>query len=267
VLRTPVPLAARHRPSPIFLAVVLIALLGAAMCTQVIATADPGIWVFVVVLAGWIVSLCLHEFSHAWVAFRAGDQQVAARGYLTLDPRRYTHPLVSIALPVLFLALGGFGLPGGAVYVDRAAIRSRWANSLVSLAGPATNLALGFVLLLPYRLGLEPYARVPFIDEPIVGQPSALTGALALLGFLQFTAAFLNLLPIPGLDGFGVLEPFLPAKVLRLLAPLRPFAIVLLFLVVARTHFVFALARDVTEAMGIPPGAPRDGFDWFRFWR
>jgi len=243
------------------------AILGVVMCAQITATDDPGIWVFVAVLAGWIVTLCIHEFAHAWVAWRCGDAEVAERGYLTLDPRRYTHPLVSIVLPVVFLALGGFGLPGGAVYINRSAIRSRWANSAVSLAGPAANLALGFALLLPFRLGLQPYARLEHSHFLIPGQASALTGALALLGFLQFTAAFLNLLPIPGLDGFAALEPFLPGVVLKVLAPVRPFAIVLLFLVVARTHVVFANAQDLSHWMGAPAGAARDGFDWFRFWR
>ena len=50
---------------------------------------------------------------------------MAARGYLTLNPLKYTHPLLSIVLPVLFLLMGGIGLPGGAVWVDRHAIRGK----------------------------------------------------------------------------------------------------------------------------------------------
>ena len=50
--------------------------------------------------AGWLVSLCLHEYAHALVAYRAGDLGVAERGYLTLNPLKYTHPLLSIVLPV-----------------------------------------------------------------------------------------------------------------------------------------------------------------------
>ena len=73
--------------------------------------------VFVLVVAGWLVSLCLHEFGHAYTAWRFGDHDVAVRGYLTLNPLKYSNPMLSLGLPLLFIALGGIGLPGGAVYV------------------------------------------------------------------------------------------------------------------------------------------------------
>src|SRR5215469_9621500 len=74
--------------------------------------------VFPFVLAGWLVSLCLHEYGHAIMAYRYGDFSVAGRGYLTLNPLRYTDPQFSIIFPLLILALGGIGLPGGAVYLN-----------------------------------------------------------------------------------------------------------------------------------------------------
>ena len=80
---------------------------------------------FIVVLVGWIFSLCLHEFSHAAVAYLGGDTTVREKGYLTFNPLKYTHPVYSILLPLLFLALGGIGLPGGAVYIETWRLRSR----------------------------------------------------------------------------------------------------------------------------------------------
>jgi Zn-dependent protease len=62
---------------------------------------------FLVVLVGWIFSLCLHEFSHALVAYYGGDTSVRDKGYLTFNPLKYTHPLYSIVLPLLFLVMGG----------------------------------------------------------------------------------------------------------------------------------------------------------------
>ena len=70
---------------------------------------------FVFVVFGWLVSLCLHEFGHAYTAWRYGDQDVEVRGYLTLNPLKYANPLLSLGVPLLFIALGGIGLPGGAV--------------------------------------------------------------------------------------------------------------------------------------------------------
>ncbi len=84
--------------------------------------------VFLFVMAGWLVSLCLHEYAHALVAATwAATTSVADRGYLTLNPLKYTHPVLSIVLPVVFLLLGGIGLPGGAVWIDHRHIRGRWS--------------------------------------------------------------------------------------------------------------------------------------------
>jgi len=68
---------------------------------------------FLVVIVGWVFSLCLHEFSHALVAYYGGDTSVREKGYLTFNPLKYTHPVYSILMPMIFLLLGGIGLPGG----------------------------------------------------------------------------------------------------------------------------------------------------------
>ncbi|MDT4938815.1 MAG: hypothetical protein QOG80_2486, partial [Pseudonocardiales bacterium] len=101
------------RPSPVFLAFV-----GAAVIGGVFAWRDntPGsragdFAVFVMVVALWVVSLSLHEFGHAYAAYRAGDHSVESAGYLTLNPLKYAHPVLSIVLPLLFIVQGGIGLP------------------------------------------------------------------------------------------------------------------------------------------------------------
>src|SRR5687768_15540217 len=52
---------------------------------------------FAIVLFGWIFSLCLHEFSHALVAYYGGDYTVREKGYLTFNPLKYTHPSTRIS--------------------------------------------------------------------------------------------------------------------------------------------------------------------------
>ena len=101
---------------------------------------------------------------------------------------------LTFVLPVLFLLLGGIPLPGGAVLVNHGAIRSRGARSLVSFAGPAVNLVLGLALVVMV-------AAVPM--------PVGLAAGVSCLALIQVLAFVLNILPVPGLDGFGVLEPFL----------------------------------------------------------
>src|SRR5262249_37486945 len=79
--------------------------------------------VFAFVLVGWLISLCLHEFGHAVVAYVSGDPGVRSKGYLTLDPLRYVNLQFSIVWPLVLLAIGGIGLPGGAVYLNLWALR------------------------------------------------------------------------------------------------------------------------------------------------
>jgi Zn-dependent protease len=151
--------------------------------------------VFVFAIGVWVLSVCMHEFGHAAAAYAGGDPSVEDAGYLTFDPRKYTHPVLSVIMPVLFLVMGGLPLPGGAVYVDRMALRSSRWDSFVSLAGPLGTLAVALVLAVPFWLGWPSGAHVVF------------WGAIALAASLQVMALLLNLLPLPPLDGFGVIAP------------------------------------------------------------
>src|SRR3970040_1656278 len=101
---------------------------------------------FLVVLIGWIFSLCLHEFSHALVAYYGGDNTVKEKGYLTFTPLKYTHPVFSLLMPIIFLLMGGIGLPGGAVYIERWRLRGPKWETAVSLAGPLSNALLALML-------------------------------------------------------------------------------------------------------------------------
>src|SRR5262249_25868997 len=89
---------------------------------------------FFIVTVLWIFSVCLHEFGHAIVAYYGGDTSVREKGYLTFNPLKYTHPVYSLLMPVIFMMLGGIGLPGGAVYINDQALRSRQWRTAVSLA-------------------------------------------------------------------------------------------------------------------------------------
>ncbi len=184
-------------PSINFLLIALIfTALGVAIGTGSAAGSGAA---FVFVMAGWVLSLCLHEFGHAFVAWRGGDTDIPATGYLTLDPRLYADPLSSIVLPLVFTILGGIGFPGGSVFVNRERLRGRVWQSAMSAAGPATNVLCLLFLMLLYRLSGE--------------DSDALRAVIAVSALFQGTAIVLNLLPIPGLDGYGILRPWLPEAV------------------------------------------------------
>ncbi len=100
-----------NRVSPWFLVLVAVAVGGGALTTLTVSGPVLTTGIVLLVLGGWAVSLCLHEFGHAYVAYRGGDTSVRAKGYLTLDIRRYTDVGLSFVLPVVFLLLGGIRCP------------------------------------------------------------------------------------------------------------------------------------------------------------
>jgi len=241
--------------SPFFLL-----LLGATTVGAVLAAVGTGpvlvAGIVLVVLGGWAVSLCLHEFAHALVAHRSGDLSVRARGYLTLDIRRYTNVALTLVLPVLFLLLGGIPLPGGAVLINHGAIRSRAARSLVSFAGPAVNFILGLVLVLVV-------AGVPM--------PIGLAAALSCLALIQVLAFVLNILPVPGLDGFGILEPYLSPGARLLAAKVAPWAPLVLLVVLLGLPGASAVLFGIGDVLfGLIGGDSRlanAGYAELLFWR
>ncbi len=211
---------------------------------------------FLLVLFLWIFSVCLHEFAHAAVAYRGGDVTVKDKGYLSMNPLKYLDPMGSVILPVVFLIMGGIGLPGAAVYIDRRLLRSAHWDSAVSLAGPAMNIVL--LLLLSLILAL-----------PAV-RGSDYAPALAFLALLQASAVVLNLLPLPGFDGYGALWPYLPRDVRALFDRYANYAMLALFLMlflvppVARAFW--GLVTLLTHAVGIPLGLAQVGYGEFKFW-
>jgi Zn-dependent protease len=212
-----VPKDARQRPlprldgavrvSPVFGIPVGAMLIGGAGLWSGVAPSLTLPLTLLFILGGWVTSLCIHEFGHAFVAFLGGDRSVASAGYLSLNPLKYIHPLLSIGLPIVFLLLGGIGIPGGAVYLNEQAIRNNRWRSFASAAGPLSNLLFAILIGWPFLLfqGAAPFGNESF------------WAALAFLVFVELSAVVLNLIPIPPFDGFGIIAPWLSIE-LRILA-------------------------------------------------
>lgn len=211
---------------------------------------------FLVVLIGWVFSLCLHEFSHALVAYLGGDYTVRDKGYLTFNPLKYTHPVYSLLLPLLFLVMGGIGLPGGAVYIETWRLRNRNWRTAVSLAGPISNLLLAIILGLALR-----FAPVNF---------TGIWPGLAFLALLQVTAVVLNLIPVPPFDGYNAIEPHLNEAVRMQFEQTRGMFIWIVFLLLWFVPIVadmfWGLIFFISRIMGIPLDLAYMGLDLFRFW-
>jgi Zn-dependent protease len=141
-----------------------------------------------------IISIGLHEFGHAWVADLRGDPLPRLQGRVTLNPFAHTDPIGTIALPAIMIFLSpGFGLIGWGkpVQISLPNPKTRQMDDIcITLAGPAMNLVLCFVLALIGALGsFDP------VQDRLV---------LRFLGsgiFLNSGLVVFNLIPIPPLDG------------------------------------------------------------------
>jgi Zn-dependent protease len=162
---------------------------------------EPLLWAVVI---GWVMSVTLHEFGHGIVAYWGGDYTIREKGGLTLNPLQYVDPMMSIILPIVFLLMGGIPLPGGATYIRHDLLRSKHWDSAVSAAGPAMNLIIYGLLafaILPSTGWIDPSKEAYDWTTP--------QKFVAAMCFLQLLSVILNLIPVPTLDGFGIIAPYL----------------------------------------------------------
>jgi Zn-dependent protease len=193
-------LLAATRPSPLFYSLLgLLAAIGVLLAWEPLPHYDRAL-IGLFILVGWLISVSVHEYGHAAVGYLGGDHDTQRMGYLTLDMRRYAHPLLTIGLPLIGLFLGRLPLPGGAVYVNPYLLRSRKWDLAVSAAGPAGTLVCLLLSATPFIIG-GPWV---FYDSHL-----PLWVALGGLVAVQAVSLVLNLLPIPPLDGFHILSYWL----------------------------------------------------------
>ncbi len=141
------------------------------------------------------IAIPAHEMGHAAAAYFQGDRSVRYFGYFKPDPRRFLDPFGVIAV---FVALVGWGRR---VPIQSNRISGTRQKVLYELGGPAANLAVAFVIGLVLRAMIRAGVPVTFDLGP------------GLLGLVVYVIVFLNLsifafqlLPIPGLDGWNVIE-------------------------------------------------------------
>lgn len=146
---------------------------------------------------GLIVLLTFHEFGHAWMAWKCGDDTARSQGRVSLNPLVHMDLLGTVVVPLLmvFMAPGGF-FAGWAkpVPVNPGNLRNpRVDDILVTLAGPWMNVLLAVVII-----GLARLAHLAHAD-------SMMDVSLS-IAQLSLLLCFFNLLPIPPLDGSQVVR-------------------------------------------------------------
>lgn len=203
-------------------------------------------------LPGLLLALCCHEFAHAWVAVRQGDDTPLRDGRVTLDPRAHVDPIGTLLFPVIAM-LSGAPLLGWAkpVMTNPRNYRDyRSGDIKVSLAGVTANLILAVGLSLVI-VGMLPLLRG--------AEPGSTTELLAQVFFMAVRVnvglMFFNLIPVPPLDGSHVLAHFLPPRLAIQYRELSRYGFLILYLLIF-TGVLRALGPlivGVTDALiGIP---------------
>jgi Zn-dependent protease len=183
-----------------------------------------------------ILSVCVHEFGHAFVADRFGDRLPRSQGRVTLNPLAHADPIGTIVLPLFFMvstgSLGfGWGRP---VYHN---INRRDRRLYISAAGPVMNLlfalVISLILFTLYRLD-------------VVNDTNPLYTAITFAIIMNFCLAIFNLVPIRPLDGGSVLAGLLPARVVPAYEQVQRYGIFVLFAIF--------LIPELSQAVLTPAG-------------
>ena len=194
------------------------------------------IWILFLLL--FLYSVILHEISHGYVAYLLGDDTAYRQGRLSLNPIYHIDAFGSILLPLfLFLShspvIFGYARPVPVNPFRFYRIKNpRIGMALCSLAGPMTNLALGYLFCLMAKMSFTPGGREFFMG----------------ISVLNVVLGLFNLLPIPGLDGSHILMAFLPRSLVVLYVRLQPFSM-LIILVLAVTGVIGAVLFPMVEVV------------------
>ncbi|KIL49697.1 site-2 protease family protein [Jeotgalibacillus soli] len=166
-----------------------------------------------------IIAFTLHEYAHAYVAYKFGDPTAKNQGRLTFNPIKHLDPIGTILILII-----GFGwarpVPVNRFYFKRP----RLAGVLVSIAGPLTNLVLAFI-----AQGLYMGLVIGGVELP----PFAI-GLLNTMVYLNILLFIFNLIPLPPLDGYRIIADLVPNNVRPKLTQYEPYGGII-FLIIAIT--------------------------------
>jgi Zn-dependent protease len=207
-----------------------------------IANQDPD--VIVATLIAFVVAITVHEFMHAWTAWRLGDDTARMLGRITLNPAAHFDPLGFLMFVLIAFGFWAFAW-GKPVPVNpnrlRGNLRQRKVGmGLIAFAGPLSNVALAACAAFPLRLAARTDADLGELEL-----------YLRVFMLINIWLAAFNMIPIPPLDGSKILMAVLPNFWTPILAPLERygFAILLLLIFVGGSSLIGAATSPVSDLL------------------
>ena len=170
------------------------------------AAVKAQIRVALAMLIVFVLSIAVHEYGHALVADKLGDNTPRSQGRVTLNPLAHADIIGTIVMPLLGVFLGGFVIGWGkpvmvSPFSFTRKLRMKTAHLFVALAGPMMNVALALLVT-----GLVHALVATGVLSPM----SELAKAIKYIVYLNWLLFFFNLIPCPPLDGGAVLAGLLP---------------------------------------------------------
>jgi Zn-dependent protease len=196
-----------------------------------------------------LVGFPVHEFSHAWAAYKLGDSTARYQGRLTLNPRVHIDPLGSAVLAISALFFSVFIGWAKPTPVNPFNLRyGRRGESMVAVAGPLSNLVMAAAVAIPLRLIWSDLQLVVTVAGSL---PLALIHDTAWWFVLINVFLFMfNLLPIPPLDGWKVLTGLLDARLAFQLRQVEPYGLFLLLgVVLIGGRFIVGIAFSIFNVL------------------
>ncbi len=189
-----------------------------------------------------LVSLPIHEFSHALAAYRLGDSTARLFGRLTLNPIVHFDPVGGTLLAISVLLGSGFGWAKPTPVNPRNLEGGRWGEAIVAAAGPVSNLVLAIAASIPFR-----YMQATGMNVPLIAD------VLFLFVYINLLLMVFNFIPIPPLDGGAVLFAFLPPETAWRLRPLlAQYGLVILILLILPILGGTSILEQVIQVVVLP---------------
>ena len=189
-----------------------------------------GLALFLFTLPALLLSLSIHEFAHAYTAYKLGDMSQKYRGRLTLDPFKHID-----IVGFLCIMLCGFGWGKPVQIVDTNFKNRAKGNAIVAFAGPFSNILLAIFFAIVIKI-LSMTGVLGLMATNNIG--IVLIQMLSVTIYFNIVFAIFNMLPIPPFDGSKVLFYFLPRKYKNIMYTLEKYSlIILLVLIITDVHY------------------------------